>query len=206
MIRDILIFGIRLFKKLIFKLSDLENSALCEKLTTNNGGVFLSQASITNLQNDKKKIIIGKGSHIRGQLLIYPYDGKITIGDYCYIGEGSRLWSGESITIGNNVLISHNVNIMDTNAHEIDSVERALSYRDMTLNGHPLNKGSVQTASIVIGNDVWINFNVSILKGVTIGQGAIIAAGSVVTHNIPPYVLAAGVPAKVLKNLNINDK
>ncbi|QTE47088.1 hypothetical protein J3L21_19740 [Mucilaginibacter rubeus] len=107
------------------------------------------------------------------------------------------------ITIGDHVLISHNVHIVDTNSHEVQHDERAESFMKTVKNGgNYLVKGSVQTAPIIIEDHVWINFNVIILKGVTIGTGAIIAAGSVVTKDVAPFTLVGGNPAKFIKSLD----
>ena len=93
----------------------------------------------------------------------------------------------EKIEIGENVAISHDVTIMDSDAHE------------------GLWKGYKKTKPIKIGNHVWIGTRATILKGVTIGDNAIIAAGSVVTKDVPSNTVVAGVPAKVIKT-NINWK
>ena len=87
----------------------------------------------------------------------------------------------DSITIGDNVKIGPNVVIRDSDNHQI------------------IRDGSVKSAPIHIGSNVWIGLNSVILKGVTIGDGAIIGAGAVVTKDIPPHCLAVGVPAKVIK-------
>lgn len=162
---------------------------------------FYPETKIYNLKKDPGSIRIGENTHIRGTLLLFPYGKEIKIGDNCYIGENSILWSGDWIEIGNDVLISHNVNIVDTNSHEINDKERAAGYLNMIINGHSTQKGNIKTAPIKIGSHAWINFNSSILKGVTIGDGAIIAAGSVVTKDVPPYTLAGGNPAQVIKSL-----
>lgn len=162
---------------------------------------FFYEARVYNLQNDASKIIIGDGSNIRGELQVLRYGGNITIGENCYVGENSKIWSGESVKIGDNVLISHNVNIIDTSSHEVDALERAYGYISLMKDGFPINKGSILTSSIIIENYAWINFNAIILRGVTIGEGAIVAAGAVVTKNVPPYTLVAGNPAKVIKQL-----
>jgi acetyltransferase-like isoleucine patch superfamily enzyme len=98
-----------------------------------------------------------------------------------YINRYAKIRCYSSITIGHDVAISENVTIWDSDTHAIIGKER------------------VMTQPITIGNKVWIGANVTILKGVTIGDGAIIAAGSVVTRAIPANCLAAGVPAKVIK-------
>ena len=198
-----------IFTKLFLKLVDptlveqiinRQKIIACQKdVTMNSLSRFYEQAHVDNFQNDKLKIEIGSNTHIRGELLVFAYGGAIKIGDNCFVGEGSRIWSGEKITIGNDVLISHNVNIIDTNSHPLDYKERAKTYVDMLRFGHPRDKGTVITAPIVIEDYAWINFNVSILKGVTIGKGAIVAAGSMVTKDVEPYTIVAGNPAKIVR-------
>lgn len=150
------------------------------------------EATIENNLNDKDRINIGNNSHIRGRLLIYGHDGRISIGDWCYIGIRSEIWSMNSITIGNRVLISHNVNIIDGTAHSLDANERHLHFKNIIEKGHPRTSAElpgVKSSPIIIEDDVWINFGVTILKGVKIGKGSIIAAGSIVTKDVPPGVL-----------------
>jgi acetyltransferase-like isoleucine patch superfamily enzyme len=74
----------------------------------------------------------------------------------------------------------------------------------MTSIGHPKEITNVDSAPIIIEDHVWISFNSIILKGVTIGKGAIIAAGSVVTKDVAPFTLVAGNPAKLIKHLQEN--
>lgn len=161
---------------------------------------FLNDAIVYNGQ-DKEKIVIGNNTQILGQLLVFKYGGEIKIGENCYVGDGTKIWSGESVIIGDNVLISHNVSIVDTNAHEIDYVERAKRYKDLITNGPWKTKGNVETNPILIKNHAWINFGAIILKGVTIGSGSIVAAGAVVTKDVPDFVVVAGNPAVVVKKI-----
>jgi len=86
------------------------------------------------------------------------------------------------IEIGNDVAISHDVTIMDSDAHSV------------------IQNGYKNTIPIIIGDHVWIGSRAIILKGVKIGNGAIIAAGAVVTKDVPPHSMVAGVPSKVIKN------
>lgn len=164
-----------------------------------------AESKIINMTGDPANIVIGKNTHIRGELLTMKYGGKIEIGDNCFIGEHSRIWSGESVKIGSHVLISHNVNISDTDTHEVDHLERAAGFIQLVKVGQPKDKGSIKTKAVVIGDHVWISFNAIILKGVTIGKGSIIAAGAVVTKDVPDFCMVAGNPAAIIKNL-INTK
>lgn len=150
---------------------------------------FYSSSSIKNFQNKKEKIVIGNNSHIRGELLIFKYGGRIEIGNNCFLGENSRIWSGENIQIGNNVLISHNVNIIDTNSHNISANSRIQEFESLIKNGHSEDLNGIKTRPIIIKDNVWLSFNVSILKGVVIGENSIIGAGCIITKHIPPNTL-----------------
>lgn len=159
-----------------------------------------SCAKIYNMLELPEKIEIGSYTHIKGELLIFKHGGSINIGDYCYVGENTRIWSGISIKIGNRVLISHNCNIFDNDTHPIDPIKRHEQFKHIITKGHPKDI-NLNDEPVIIEDDVLIGANSTILKGVRIGRGAIIGAGSVVTKSIPPYVLAAGNPAKVIKKL-----
>lgn len=160
------------------------------------------ECRIINMTGEQLKIVIGKNTHIRGELLTMNYGGSIEMGDNCFLGEYSRIWSGDRIKIGSNVLISHQVNISDTDTHELDANERREGFVNIIRKGQPKQKGSIKTKPIVIEDNVWISFNAVILKGVSIGTGAIVAAGAVVTKDVPAYCMVAGNPAVVVKKLN----
>lgn len=160
-----------------------------------------NNASIINLQGKKELIRIGKQTNIQGELLVMEQSGEIQIGDFCYIGAGSRVWAGEKVVIGNRVLISHNVNIHDNNAHPLDAADRHNDFLYIFCNG-PIQPNDYRAAAITIGDDVWIGFNVTILKGVTIGNGAIIGACTLVTKDVPPYaVVVSNSSQEVIKFL-----
>lgn len=159
---------------------------------------YYKNSSVDNLQEDKSAIQVGSETHIKGQLLVFANGGNIKIGDNCYIGENSRIWSMSSIEIGNRVLISHGVNIHDSDSHSISAALRHEHFKKIVSNGHPRYLTSVSSAPIWIGNDVWIGFNASIMKGVTIGQGAVIGSNAVVTENVPEYAIAVGNPAQLV--------
>jgi acetyltransferase-like isoleucine patch superfamily enzyme len=166
---------------------------------------FYVEAKVFNFRNNKQAITIGERSHIRGELLTFAFGGNITIGSDAYIGEGTRIWSAEEIIIGNDVLISHNCNIIDTDSHEMNYLERSENYKRMIEKGHSKEKGNVVTKAIHIADHVWISYNVSILKGVKIGKGAIVAAGSVVTKDVDEFSIVAGNPAVFIKSVK-NEK
>lgn len=106
---------------------------------------------------------------------------NVGINHYCFIGVRG------DIEIGNDVIFGPRVNIFSEN-HNYDRTDIAIKHQGVTKD------------KTIIGNDVWIGANVSIMSGVTIGNGCIIAAGAVVTKDIPSYSIVGGVPAKIIKN------
>jgi acetyltransferase-like isoleucine patch superfamily enzyme len=167
---------------------------------------FLPEATILNPKNDKNLVLIGSHSVIRGELFVFPHSGTIRMGDWCYLGGNSKVWSSKSIIIGCRVLISHNVNIHDTNAHPIASTTRHQHFIDICVKGHPTEPQDIHAEEIRIGDDVWIGFGSSILKGVRIGEGAIVAACSVVTKDVPPWTIVGGNPAKIIREIPENER
>ena len=201
-IRKIVFF---IFKKLIPPFW-IEEAVKTERIKESEHGCvygkhtnILHDARIINFQGNKNNIQIGEFCTIRGELQINEYGGKISIGDYSYIGEYSRIWSGDTVIIGNRVQISHNVNIIDNNTHSLNSEERHNEYIVIIEKGNIKKQGNIAAAPIIIEDDVWISFNASVLKGVTSGKGAIIAANAVVTKNVAPNTMVAGNPAKFVK-------
>jgi acetyltransferase-like isoleucine patch superfamily enzyme len=147
------------------------------------------EGQIENYTEDNRTISIGNYSYVRGRLLTYGHGGRITIGDWCYVGVRTEIWSMESVSIGNRVLISHDVNIHDGTAHSLDKDERHAHFRHIIEKGHPRSAEDlpgVFSGPVVIEDDVWISFGVSIMKGVRIGEGSVIAANSIVTKDVPP--------------------
>ena len=110
------------------------------------------------------------------------YGMNITLGDNVFINSGCCFQDQGGIYIGDNALIGHQVVIATLN-HVAD----------------PPDRGSMTAAPVHIGRDVWIGAHATILPGVTIGDGAIIAAGAVVNRDVPERAVAGGVPAKVIK-------
>ena len=148
----------------------------------------------------KKKcnISIGNNTILEGFIYFDKPNASINIGNRCFIGN-SKLICAQNIKIGNDVLISWGCTIIDHNSHSLIWNER----KKDVLNW--INGNKIWTNVIIkptkIENKAWIGFNVIILKGVTIGEGAIVGAGSVVTKDVPPYTIVAGNPAKIIKKV-----
>jgi acetyltransferase-like isoleucine patch superfamily enzyme len=155
---------------------------------TSKGNPIYPGGKVENLSNNPKKIRIGKNCVIKGKLLVFAHDGEIIIGDNVFIGERTEIWSSKSIRIGNNVQISHDVNIADTNSHPIDYELRSLHFLEIIKNGHPKNGrlvDSIIAKPIIIDDYAWIGHSSSIKKGVKIGKKSIISSNSIVFKNVP---------------------
>ncbi|WP_309142344.1 acyltransferase [Bradyrhizobium sp. sGM-13] len=169
-------------------------------------GAFLSHnARIRNALGDSSQIVIGANSHVRGELMIFAHGGRISVGEWCYVGMGTRIWSGASIDIGDRVLISHSVNIFDNLTHPIRASERHAQARQIFTMGHPRDI-CLDDKPIKIGDDAWIGACAIIMRGVTVGQGGIVAAGSVVTKDVPAFSIVAGNPAVVVRELSPSER
>ena len=142
-----------------------------------------SYKTTISLENNAKLILNGEVMLYEGVNIRLTRNAKLLIGDHTYINRSSSIDCTMSVTIGDLCAISDNVQILDSDFHEI-------STSDYT---------SIACQPITIGNHVWIGRSAIILKGVTIGDGAIIGAGSVVTRSVPPKCLVAGVPARIIK-------
>jgi len=118
------------------------------------------------------------------------YGFNIEIGDDFYTNVNLVILDGAKVTIGNNVFIAPNVGIY-TAGHPLDPERR--------------NVGLEYALPVTIGNNVWIGGGVSIMPGVTIGEGAVIGGGAVVTRDIPANVVAAGNPARVIREITTED-
>jgi acetyltransferase-like isoleucine patch superfamily enzyme len=149
----------------------------------------------------REQISIGDYCHIMGEVLVITTQGHCSIGHHCSLGLGSRIWTQESITIGNFVLMAHNVDIHDNNSHSLDWRDRREDAINVFERNRGLDTSKVTAAAVVIEDDVWIGAKSTILKGVRIGRGAVVAAASVVTRDVDPFTLVAGNPAREIRKL-----
>lgn len=159
------------------------------------GVTFTGETRISNPLG-REAITVGAHTLCMGQLLVIAPRGRIRIGEWCYIGPGSKLWSMEDISVGNRVFVSHGVSIFDNNSHSFSARERHERFRELRLEGRHLVEEKVAHRPVAIGDDAWIGFSAAILKGVTIGKGAIVGACSVITHDVPDYAVVVGSPAR----------
>lgn len=142
-------------------------------------------------------IELGESVTIYGTLFSQSH-GIIKMGDYTRLGARSCIRSVECVVIGAYTAIADDVVITDNDNHPIDPVFRRKMKED-TLNGPMRAWHNSAHGKIFIGENVWVGEKSRIQKGVHIGDNSIIAAGSIVTHDIPANCIAAGIPAKVIK-------
>lgn len=131
------------------------------------------------------------GSEVSDDFRVFPpfttdFGKNIHLGENVFINSGCRFQDQGGIYIGDNALIGHNVVLATLNHEE-----------------NPERRGNLIPSPIRIGNDVWIGSNAVILPGVTIGNGAIIAAGAVVTRDVEQNTVVAGVPARYIRDIKM---
>lgn len=168
---------------------------------------LLNIIRILKLRKANKSCLLSFGATISENVILGKYSSifkntildSCTIGNYTYIQKDSRIYNAQ---IGNFCSIAEQVIIGAAN-HRMDTPTTS-SYLDSSMNYLPktFEAGAVKMAEskgVIIENDVWIGLRAIILDGVNIGSGAIIAAGAIVTKDVPPYSIVGGVPAKVIK-------
>ena len=155
-----------------------------------------------------KRLYVGHHGIIDGMFIFERPTGKITLGDRVHVGGGSKFISINEISIGNDVTIAWDCTFYDHNSHSVyweDRKNDTETEYNSIISGVSIYESkdwsNVKSAKIEIGDKAWIGFGVTVLKGVHIGEGAVIGAGSVVTHDIPAWCIAAGNPARVIKQL-----
>ncbi len=183
------------------RVTNIKRKEQIDRMALIGEDVFLSEDCVLiNNTHPKDQLNIGDRSRIMGNLFLFDASGEIQIGKDCFVGPQTRIWSAKKIQIGDRVLIAHNVNIHDNNSHPIDARIRYEENRDFVESGIH-NETDLNVNEIIIEDDVWIGFNSIILKGVHIGRGAIIGAGSVVTNDIEPWTVNVGNPLRVVRKL-----
>lgn len=143
---------------------------------------------------------IGSECLIQGALVLERPESVIRIGQRSSIGGGTILDCAELIQIGDDTMISYQCLIADSDNHSLYAEERAEDVvRWKNERRHDWSR--VEMRPVVIGSQCWIGARAIILKGVRIGDGAIIGAGSVVTRDVPPWSIVAGNPAEVVRTV-----
>jgi len=140
----------------------------------------------------RKNVRFGRGLHL-GLGTIVDASRSLTIGEDVYIGKGCTVEVDGRI--GDGVLIANRVGLVGRNDHDYRAVGRPMR-RAPWIGDADFDAGLRD--ELVIEDDVWIGYGAIVLSGVTVGRGAIVAAGALVARDVPPYAIAAGVPARVV--------
>jgi acetyltransferase-like isoleucine patch superfamily enzyme len=146
-------------------------------------------------------IEIGRGaSTYLGTMFDVGPRGKVKFGDYALV-HGARIICDSEISIGDYALISWNVVLMDTYRVPFDARDRRKELEEVPSRRPRVAAANVQAKPIRIARNVWIGFDTCVLPGVTIGEGAVVGARSVVVEDVPPFTVVAGNPARVIRKL-----
>lgn len=157
--------------------------------------------------NDKACVHVGDDCVLDCQLILEAAGGKVNIGNRVFIGN-STVISINEVKFGDDIFVSWGCTFADHDGHSIDYRERANDIAQLLSdfrNTGPLtehkNWSTVKSKAITVSNHAWIGMNCIILKGVTIGEGAVVAAGSVVTRDVAPWTIVGGNPATFIREI-----
>lgn len=149
--------------------------------------VFLGDGCYLDADEPEGQIEIGSDVHLCRNITIRTGKGKLVVGSNTYIGPSTMLYAHGGLDIGADCLFGGHVQVV-TGGHRFDDPDRLIRLQGW------------EPKRVVIEDDVWVGGGALVLGGVTIGRGTVVGAGAVVTHDLPPYSVAAGVPAKVIKS------
>jgi len=145
---------------------------------------------------------VGSGTSVYlGTMFDVGLRGRVGIGEYALVNGAWIICDGE-ITIGDYALISWNVVLMDSYRVPVDAQARRQALERIAGRSERLLDGDVSARPVHIERNVWLGFGVCVLPGVRIGEGSIVGAQSVVCENVPPYCIAAGNPARIVRRLD----
>lgn len=167
-------------------------------------GLYLETAQIFRFMRSRRHPAVELGAHVScyaGVSFALGENGTCKVGDFTLLN-GALIMADERIEIGRHVLVSWNVGIADSDFHPIDAAQRRID----TMALAPFYKDRpprppLKTAPVIIEDNVWIGMNAVILKGVTIGENSVVAAGAVVSKSVPANVVVAGNPAVIVRQL-----
>lgn len=145
------------------------------------------------------RVSIGTGSNVEGGLWLERSGATVRIGSRTHIGANTIFTCARDISVGDDTLISFDVLVSDHDSHSLFADERAGDVSEWMAGRKDWSH--VPIAPVVIADRCWIGAKAIILKGVTIGEGSVVAAGSVVTRDVPPWTLVAGNPARPIRQL-----
>ena len=168
-------------------------------------GFYCETAQVFRFVKNNQPGAIVLGDHVScyaGCSFAVGPNGRCTVGDFTLLN-GALIMAEDRIEIGSHCMISWNVGLADSDFHPLEPALRLIDaealapfYKDRPA------RPKLQTAPVIISDNVWIGMSATILKGVTIGENSVVAAGAVVTKSVPPNTVVAGNPAVVVKSFS----
>jgi acetyltransferase-like isoleucine patch superfamily enzyme len=154
----------------------------------------------------ERAVSYGRGaSTYLGTMFDMGPNGRVTLGDYALV-HGARIICDAEVVIGDYALISWNVVLMDSYRVPMNAAERRRELERVPLREQRLACADVEAKPIRIERNVWIGFDACVLPGVTIGEGSIVGARSVVTQSVPPFTIVAGNPARAIREISASER
>ena len=191
----------RIYRKHLNHLNKslIYGTGFCKSKMYKHNSFQLLNVKINNTTNDLNKIVFGDFCNVSCQITLNK-KGSINVGDYVFMNHVT-MRIDYHLVIGSNTMFGPGVKLWDTNNHPISVKERNRQSVELSYDFPLLKSYESKGASIVIGKNVWIGMDVIILAGVKIGDGAIVAAGSIVTKNVKELTMVGGSPAKYIKDI-----
>jgi len=167
-------------------------------------GFYAETSQVFRFIRTRKRPAVMLGNHVSiyaGCSFSLGPEGFVSVGDFTMLN-GALLMSEDCIRIGSHCMISWNVGIADSDFHPLDPAQRRIDAQALApffANRPP--RPPIGTAPVTIADNVWIGMGAVVLKGVTIGENSVVAAGAIVTRDVPRNSVVAGNPAKIVREL-----
>jgi len=176
----------------------ITSASICGLMRRTTTVGFGSKVDWWKLQRGSGRVTIGDNSIVKCHINFDSENGHVAVGNRCFIG-ASHIVCHTGIDIKDDAILSWGITVVDHDSHSINWDERSSDVSDWSVGQKDWCHVNVQRVSI--GRRSWIGFGATILKGVSVGEGAVVAARSVVTKDVPDYTIVAGNPAKVVRQI-----
>ncbi|HEX4098210.1 MAG TPA: acyltransferase [Caulobacteraceae bacterium] len=167
-------------------------------------GVRLGLEARLLTPDGERRVRIGANAAIRG-VIRCEGEGRCEIGPEVYVGDDAIISAWTRIEIGEGTLIAHGAQVFDNDTHPIDAAERRAHFRSILKLG-PRRDFTIGARPVRIGRDCWLGFGAAVMKGVSIGDEAIVAAGAVVVSDVRSRTIVAGSPARQVRALGASGR